>query len=154
MYTDPFDDHITVQEAARLLQVSRPTVYRLIERGELRYAQHPVTGRKRLSRMQVAGLLSGEGTGGGGAQSPMADRVSDVAGDPYLAARPARDGEIVDSIFRLPELNLDFGVDDLSEKVDYYRLHGLPGEAAGVPGHLGPGGDEHQHGSALPPGRA
>lgn len=35
----------------------------------------------------------------------------------------------VASLFNAPELALDFGVPDLSDRVDYYRFHGLPDDA-------------------------
>jgi len=149
MFTSLFDDHITVQEAARLLEVSRPTIYRMIRDGRLRYEAHPVTGRKRLSRVEVVSLL-GAGQLPPPAQPLMGDRVAEAAPAGYHV--PVAAGEIVDSIFRLPELRLDFGVDDLSERVDYYRFRGLPGEKAGVPGHIWARGDEREHGSPLPPG--
>lgn len=127
IYTDLFEDSIGVQEAARLLGVSRPTVYRLIENGKLTARAHAVTGRKLLSRQGGSGAGSGSAAGsrrGGGSGS----------GGSAGAA---------DSIFRLPELALELPVDDVSERIDYYCFHGLPEDAKSVPGHVRPGSGEH-----------
>lgn len=176
MRRDPFVDEISVQEAAELLSVSRPTVYRLMERGELPFHEHPVTRRRKLRRSEVLRLLGpisapypvtpvekspivadrGEGF-------PYGPRTMDgvdfavLRGTVAGAEDTSTPAEQVDSIFLLPNLRLDFGVDDLSERVDYYRRVGVPEgrgtDATRVSGYLGSVRDEREHGSASPGGR-
>src|SRR2546423_1583640 len=130
------EERITVQEAARLLGVSRPTVYRLIERGDLSAEIHPVTRRRQLSRPQVMRLL-GSPEPASAWIATAALRVRDSGGRTCPA-----DVKPVNSIFQLPKLALDFGVDDLSDRVDYYRFHGLPADEKDLSGHIGADRDE------------
>lgn len=109
---------MTVQQAALTLGVSRPTVYRMIERGRLVPLIHPVTGRTRLYCGEVQRLLSS------GLPTP-----DGVRREPAPGRHMEPPSHVVASIFNAPELALDFGVPDLSDRVDYYRSHGLPDDA-------------------------
>ena len=125
-YTDPFEDAITVQDAALMLGVSRPTVYRLIAEERLAARPNAVTGRKQVSRQAVLRLISGSEYSAGAEPAPrIAEVASGVADYRLHPAMAPSVGFGVDSIFRLPELALELPADDVSERVDYYRFHGL-----------------------------
>lgn len=163
MFTDPFEDEISVAQAAALIGVSRPTVYRLIERGVLEALPHPVTGRRRVSRLRVLSLLRPEGSPALAVEPSAAERVAEASAV-YVHGTPSRPvgratpsdpaGRGADSLFHLPDLGLDFGVADLSERIDYYRSHGLREHAQGLFGHVGAGGDEQPERPLAPGGDA
>jgi len=150
-------DLMSVREAARVTGTSRSTVYRLIERGRLPATLHPITGRVQLLRSDVLRLLNASERGRDPSSSTRprsgeasyqnglshASSSNERSGSEREGVEPARPPEWVDSVFRLHELALDFGVADLSERVDHYRAHGLPSDEKDLSGHVGAHRGEH-----------
>jgi len=121
---------LTVQEAARLLSVSRPTVYRMIEKGVLPAEVHPVTGRKRISRTAVERLAQGRGDVEIGRSGMVLRRVrpDTLSADLDPPEFDESGAEIARTIYDLPKLRFHTTITDLAERIDYYRFHGPPDE--------------------------
>lgn len=187
---------VLVTEAARLLGVSRPTLYLLLEGGLLPMSRSTLTGRPRIFRAAltafqnaasqkeqeglaviqrnghqeavngVHSLAISEEAQGAAHPIPAEASVAEAAEPPRPSLWPPGTPDLpkleityskltpipppsnwpedgppwsVDSIFQLHKLDLRLPVNDLAERLDFYRFHGLPQDAASDVGHLGTG---------------
>lgn len=47
----------SITEISKQLGVSRPTLYRYLKKGRIRYSQHPLTGRLKINEADIEKLL-------------------------------------------------------------------------------------------------